>query len=216
MAAAIACRLRRPVLAALAMLKTGQFNDQRQSVARLSRQVEASQRHLGHHPGDHPRPEALLAGMGGGDLKDDVHFTIKLNGAEAVRGKIGKNDADVMQSFDLKGLEPDRRQPSTDRGQRRNQPDVSDRQPALRAVAEAARAGAARDGRQGRIRSHQAFDQGHAKAKATLKYNGKTADLHGDARSRHRAGLHGRSGRFRRDGRQKQDQEVRDHAGRPE
>src|ERR1019366_5082654 len=45
--------------------------------------------------------KALLSGMGGSDLKDDVHFTIKVNGIENTRGKIGKTDADVMQAFDL-------------------------------------------------------------------------------------------------------------------
>ncbi len=91
-------------LAALAMLKTGQFGASvNQSLAYLVKSKQASGT-WGTTQATILALKALLGGMGGSDLKDDIHFTIKLNGQEAVRGKIGKSDADVMQAFDLKGF----------------------------------------------------------------------------------------------------------------
>jgi hypothetical protein len=88
-------------LAALAMLKTGQFNNSvNQSLAYLVKSKQAGT--WGTTQATILALKALLAGMGGSDLKDDVHFTITVNGKEAVRAKIDKNAADVMQSFDIK------------------------------------------------------------------------------------------------------------------
>ena len=90
-------------LAALAMIKTGQFSASvNQSLAYLVKSKQSGT--WGTTQATILALKALLAGMGGSDLKDDIHFTIKLNGEEAVRGKIGKSDADVMQAFDLKGF----------------------------------------------------------------------------------------------------------------
>jgi hypothetical protein len=89
-------------LACLAMIKTGQFNASvNQSLAYLVKSKQAGGT-WGTTQATILALKALLSGMGGAELKDDIHFTIKLNGEEAVRGKIGKNDADVMQAFELK------------------------------------------------------------------------------------------------------------------
>jgi hypothetical protein len=91
-------------LAALAMLKTGQFNGSvNQSLAYLVKSKQASGT-WGTTQATILALKALLSGMGGPDMKEDVHFTIKVNGEEAVRGKVGKADADVMQAFDLKAF----------------------------------------------------------------------------------------------------------------
>ena len=91
-------------LATLAMIKTGQFNGTiNQSLAYLVKTKQAGGT-WGTTQATILALKALLSGIGGGEMKDDVHFTIKINGAEAVRGKIGKKDADVMQAFDLKGF----------------------------------------------------------------------------------------------------------------
>jgi hypothetical protein len=91
-------------LAALAMIKTGQFNGSvNQSLAYLVKSKQASGT-WGTTQATILALKALLSGMGGAELKDDIFFTIKVNGKEAQRGKIGKADADVMQAFDLKGF----------------------------------------------------------------------------------------------------------------
>ncbi|MBI2808306.1 MAG: hypothetical protein HYX68_25240 [Planctomycetes bacterium] len=91
-------------LAVLAMMKTGQFNASvNQSLAYLVKSKHASGT-WGTTQATILALKALLAGMGGSDLKDDVLFTIKVNGKTSVRGKIGKKDADVMQAFELKDL----------------------------------------------------------------------------------------------------------------
>ncbi len=91
-------------LAALAMIKTGGFNASvNQSLAYLVKTKQASGT-WGTTQATILALKALLTGMGGNDMKDDVHFTIKVNGAVAVRGKVGKADADVMQAFDLKAF----------------------------------------------------------------------------------------------------------------
>ena len=91
-------------LAALAMIKTGQFSGSvNQSLAYLVKSKQAGGT-WGTTQATILALKALLSGMAGGELKDDVFFTIKLNGEEAARGKIDKADADVMQAFDLKGF----------------------------------------------------------------------------------------------------------------
>ena len=91
-------------LAALAMIKTGQFNASvNQSLAYLVKSKQASGT-WGTTQATILALKALLSGMGGAELKNDIHFTIKVNGVEAQRGKIGKADADVMQAFDLTGF----------------------------------------------------------------------------------------------------------------
>ena len=91
-------------LATLAMIKTGQFNASvNQAMAHLVK-TKQSGGTWGTTQATILALKALLAGMGGSELKDDIHFTIKVNGEVATRGKIGKADADVMQAFDLKGF----------------------------------------------------------------------------------------------------------------
>jgi A-macroglobulin TED domain/A-macroglobulin receptor binding domain len=91
-------------LATLAMIKTGQFNASvNQAMAYLVKTKQAGGT-WGTTQATILSLKALLAGMGGSDLKDDIFFTIKVNGEVATRGKIGKTDADVMQAFELKGF----------------------------------------------------------------------------------------------------------------
>jgi hypothetical protein len=91
-------------LAALAMIKTGGFNASvNQSLSYLVKTKQASGT-WGTTQATILALKALLSGMGGNDMKDDVFFTIKVNGEVAVRGKVGKADAEIMQTFDLKAF----------------------------------------------------------------------------------------------------------------
>jgi hypothetical protein len=48
--------------------------------------------------------KALLAGLGGAQQKGKVGFTIKVNGKVAAKGAVTEQNADVLQSFDLKAF----------------------------------------------------------------------------------------------------------------
>jgi len=46
--------------------------------------------------------KALLAGMSGNQVKGMIPFTISVNGKEAIRGKVDEENAELLQTFDLK------------------------------------------------------------------------------------------------------------------
>ena len=161
-------------LAALAMLKTGQFNDSvNQALTYLVKSKQGNGT-WGSTQATILALKALLAGMGGSDLKDDIHFTIKVDGQEAARGKVDEDNADVMQSFDLKGLAKPGAHQVEIAVERRDEPDVSDRRPALRAVEEgqAPRKAAPSTSSVSYDRTKLSTND-LLHAKATLKYNGK-------------------------------------------
>src|SRR5262249_35913299 len=89
-------------LAALAMIKTGQFtNSVNQSLTYL---VKAKQGNgtWGTTQATILSLKALLAGMGGTQHKGVTPFTILVNGKEAAKGEVTEENADVVQVFDLK------------------------------------------------------------------------------------------------------------------
>jgi len=90
-------------LAALAMLKTGQFtNSANQALTYL---VKAKQ---GNGTWGSTQATILalkaLINASGPNQKGTSHFTVTVNGKEAARGKVDEENADLMQAFDLKGL----------------------------------------------------------------------------------------------------------------
>jgi uncharacterized protein YfaS (alpha-2-macroglobulin family) len=91
-------------LAALAMIKTGQFpNSVNQSLAYLVK-VKQAGGGWGTTQATILALKALLAGMGGAQLKDNLEVVIKVNGKEAARTRVTPENADVTQVFDLKEL----------------------------------------------------------------------------------------------------------------
>src|SRR5207244_1546727 len=89
-------------LTALAMIRTGQFTNSANQALTFLIKSKAGNGTWGSTSATILSLKALVAGMGNTELKDDVLFTIKVNGKEAVRGKVEKAASDVMQTFDLK------------------------------------------------------------------------------------------------------------------
>jgi hypothetical protein len=91
-------------LAVLAMIRTGQFtNSVNQALTYLIKAKEGNGT-WGSTQATILALKALVAGMGGNQQKDPAHFVILVNGKEAARSKVDADNADVMQTFDLKGL----------------------------------------------------------------------------------------------------------------
>jgi hypothetical protein len=91
-------------LAALAMLKTGQFtNDINKALTYLIKS-KAGNGTWGSTSATILSLKALIAGLGGTPLKGRVPFTILVNGKEAAHGEVTQDNADVMQAFDLKAF----------------------------------------------------------------------------------------------------------------
>ncbi len=91
-------------LAVLAMLKTGQFtNSVNQALTYL---VKAKQGNgtWGTTQSTILALKALINATGSVQQKGTTHFTIRVDGQEAARGKVDEDNADLMQTFDLKGL----------------------------------------------------------------------------------------------------------------
>jgi hypothetical protein len=89
-------------LAALAMIKTGQFtNSANQALTYLIKAKEGNGT-WGSTSATILSLKALLAGMGGTKIKGEVPFTILVNGKETAHGKVNDDNADVMQTFDIK------------------------------------------------------------------------------------------------------------------
>ena len=160
-------------LAVLAMLKNGQFtNSVNQSLTILD-QVQGPARHLGQHPGDDPGAQGTGRRRRAAAAKDkvDLHHPGQRQGSR-VEGQVTEENADVMQLFDLQEVPQGRGQRGDHRGQGRDEPDVSDGRPALRAVEgeEAAKP---------MLEVSVDYDRTKLstadllRAKATLKYNGK-------------------------------------------
>jgi hypothetical protein len=91
-------------LAALAMIRTGQFtNTVNQALAYLIKTRDSSGT-WGSTSATILALKALLAGMSGPKQEGKAEFTIKVNGKEAGRGEITEQNADVLQAFDLKSF----------------------------------------------------------------------------------------------------------------
>src|SRR5262249_48457541 len=89
-------------LAAIAMIKTGQFTNSANQALTYLIKAKSGNGTWGSTQATILALKALLAGMGGNQFKGNVPFTILVNGKEAARGKVTEDNADVLQSFDLK------------------------------------------------------------------------------------------------------------------
>lgn len=91
-------------LTALAMVRTGQFTNQvNKSMTYLIKAKHANGT-WGTTSATILSLKALLAGMGGSDVKGTIPFTILVDGKEAARGTVNEQNSDVMQTFDLKAF----------------------------------------------------------------------------------------------------------------
>src|SRR5207244_8185505 len=89
-------------LAVIAMIRTGQFtNSVNQALTYLVKSKEGNGT-WGSTQATILALKAMVAGMGGQEQKEPAHFTIMVNGKEAARSKVDKDNADVMQTFELK------------------------------------------------------------------------------------------------------------------
>lgn len=91
-------------LAAYAMIRTGQFTASANQALTYLVKSKQGNGTWGSTQATILALKALLAGLGGNQQKDPAHFVIAVNGKEAARGKVDADNADVMQTFDLKGL----------------------------------------------------------------------------------------------------------------
>ena len=89
-------------LAVLAMVKNGQFtSDVNQALTYLVKS-KGAYGHWGSTQATILALKALLAGMGGTEHKGTTPFVVKVNGKAVAEGKVTKDNADVLQQFDLK------------------------------------------------------------------------------------------------------------------
>jgi hypothetical protein len=91
-------------LAAIAMIKTGAFTNQANQALTYLIKAKAGNGTWGSTQATILALKALIAGMGATPVKGTTHFTVSVNGKEAARGKVDEDNADVMQTFDLKGF----------------------------------------------------------------------------------------------------------------
>jgi hypothetical protein len=91
-------------LAALAMIKTGQFTNSVNQALTYLVKAKSGGGTWGSTQGTILALKALVAGMGGQAPKEAVHFAIKVNGKDTARGKVDADNADLMQTFELKGF----------------------------------------------------------------------------------------------------------------
>ncbi|MCI0459090.1 MAG: hypothetical protein L0Z62_19205 [Gemmataceae bacterium] len=89
-------------LAALAMAKTGQFTNSVNKALTFLIKAKEGNGTWGSTQATILSLKALLSGMAGPQIKGRVPFTISVNGKPAARGEVTEDNADVMQSFDLK------------------------------------------------------------------------------------------------------------------
>lgn len=87
-------------LAAMAMLKTGQHvNSVNKAMTYLVKTKENG--HWGSTQATILALRALIAGMGGQEVKEPMPFTVSVNGKEVARGKVDAGNSDVLQTFDI-------------------------------------------------------------------------------------------------------------------
>src|SRR5262245_50165742 len=89
-------------LAALAMLKSGQFTNSVNKALMYLVKAKDANGAWGSTQATILSLKALVAGMGGTPQRDRVNFKVLVNGKEAAKGEITEDNADVMQMFDLK------------------------------------------------------------------------------------------------------------------
>src|SRR5438128_2531226 len=89
-------------LAALAMLKTGQFTKRVNEALTFLVKSKQSNGTWGSTSATILSLKALVAGMSGSKQEGKAEFVIKVNGREAAKGEVTEQNADVLQGFDLK------------------------------------------------------------------------------------------------------------------
>jgi hypothetical protein len=89
-------------LTVLAMVKTGQFTTGVNKCLTYLVKSKDGSGTWGSTSATILALKALLAGMGGNQVKGRVPFTVRVNGKEAARGEVNEENQDLMQSFDLK------------------------------------------------------------------------------------------------------------------
>lgn len=87
-------------LAAMAMLKTGQHTNSVNQALTYLIKVKGNG-HWGSTQATILALRALVAGMGGAQVKEALPFSIAVNGKNVVSGQVDANNSDMMQSFDL-------------------------------------------------------------------------------------------------------------------
>ncbi len=91
-------------LAVLAMLRTGQCTNTVNQALTYLVKVKHGNGTWGSTQGTVLALKALVRASGSTPQKGATHFTIRVDGQEAARGKADDDNADVMQTFELKGL----------------------------------------------------------------------------------------------------------------
>jgi hypothetical protein len=89
-------------LAALAMLKSGQFANSTTKALTFLIKSKDPNGTWGSTSATILALKALVAGLGGAAQKGKAEFIIKVNGKEAGKGQVTEDNADVLQAFDLK------------------------------------------------------------------------------------------------------------------
>ncbi|HMC12460.1 MAG TPA: hypothetical protein VKH44_14265, partial [Pirellulaceae bacterium] len=87
-------------LAAMAMLKTGQHTNSVNQALTYLIKVKGNG-HWGSTQATILALRALVAGMGGAQVKEMLPFSIAVNGKTVASGKVDADNSDMMQSFDL-------------------------------------------------------------------------------------------------------------------
>lgn len=93
-------------LAALAMLKTGQFTNSINQALTYLVKVKTGEGHWGSTQATILALKALVGGLGGAQHRGVTPFVIKVNGTETARGSVNEDNSDLLQAFDLKGIKP--------------------------------------------------------------------------------------------------------------
>jgi uncharacterized protein YfaS (alpha-2-macroglobulin family) len=89
-------------LTTLAMLKTGQFTSSVNRALTYLIKTKEGNGTWGNTSATILALKALVAGVGGPQIKGRVPFTVLVDGRETARGEITADNADLMQAFDLK------------------------------------------------------------------------------------------------------------------
>jgi hypothetical protein len=89
-------------LAALAMIRTGQFTNSVNKALTYLIKAKGSNGTWGSTQATILALKAMVAGMGGAQHKGETPFSILVNGKEVAHGKVTEDNFDVMQMFDLK------------------------------------------------------------------------------------------------------------------
>jgi len=90
-------------LAILAMVKSGRFTNSVNEAVTYLIKAKGDGR-WGSTSSTILSLKALLAAMGGPKIEGNIDFNVLLNGVEVARGRINEQNADVMQSFELKNV----------------------------------------------------------------------------------------------------------------